>query len=211
MTRPLAIAHRAGNDPALLVRAAEAGVDLVELDVWRCRGRLEVRHEKTLGPVPVLWDRRPPKLMAAWKPRLLLADLLPAVPDSVEPMLDLKGRDRALTDEVLATMDAVLPGRHYTVCSQSWSLLAGFRGVPGVRVVQSVGSERMLRDLLAGGGAPAVGIDNKLLTAARTERLRGTADLLLSWTVNSADRLRTLLSWGVNGVISDDVELLRTL
>lgn len=212
--KPLAIAHRAGNDPDLLRRAVGAGVDLVELDVWRCRGRLEVRHEKTLGPVPVLWDRRPARLRPGWRPRLLLDDLaahLGGLPATVEPLLDLKGRDAALPGEVLATMAELFPGRRYTVCSQSWPLLAGFRGRPGVRVVHSVGSERMLRDLFAGGGADAVSIDQRLLTPARVERLRSTADLVMTWTVNSSERLRTLAGWGVTGVISDDLDLLRAL
>ena len=50
------IAHRAGNS---LERLAGAGAvaDVVEADVHLFRGRLEVRHAKTLGPFPRLWER----------------------------------------------------------------------------------------------------------------------------------------------------------
>ena len=62
------VAHRAGNELARL-RAAEAlRLPLVEADVHLFRGRLEVRHRKTLGPVPILWDRW--ELAPPWTPRL---------------------------------------------------------------------------------------------------------------------------------------------
>ena len=53
----LAIAHRAGNSLAGLHAANELGVDVIECDVHRHRGHLEVRHLKTAGPLPFLWDR----------------------------------------------------------------------------------------------------------------------------------------------------------
>ena len=55
--RLLAVAHRAGNSLSGLQRARELGVDVVEADVHLRRGRLEIRHLKTLGPLPWLWDR----------------------------------------------------------------------------------------------------------------------------------------------------------
>ena len=47
---PLAIAHRSGNHLERLQPAVAAGADLIEADVWLHRGKLEVRHLKTLGP-----------------------------------------------------------------------------------------------------------------------------------------------------------------
>jgi hypothetical protein len=68
------VAHRAGNDIGRL-RAAEAlRLPLVEADVHLFAGRLEVRHRKTVGPIPILWDRW--ELAPPWAPRMLLADLL---------------------------------------------------------------------------------------------------------------------------------------
>jgi glycerophosphoryl diester phosphodiesterase len=54
---PFIVAHRAGNDLELLRRAERVRPRLIEADVHLYRGRLEVRHLKTLGPLPVLWDR----------------------------------------------------------------------------------------------------------------------------------------------------------
>ena len=47
------VAHRAGNDLALLRRAERVRPRLIEADVHLFRGRLEVRHLKTLGPLSV--------------------------------------------------------------------------------------------------------------------------------------------------------------
>jgi glycerophosphoryl diester phosphodiesterase len=52
----LRVAHRAANDPDALAAAAAAGADLAEGDVHLRRGRLEVRHAKSLGPLPWHWE-----------------------------------------------------------------------------------------------------------------------------------------------------------
>ena len=97
--RPFVIAHRSGNS-LLALRTAEAhGVRVIEADVHLFRGRIEVRHLKTLGPVPVLWDRW--KLASPFGPRLVLAELLDAAGPQTELVLDLKGRERRLATAVL--------------------------------------------------------------------------------------------------------------
>ena len=63
--QPLIVAHRAGNHLDKLAEAFALGVDYAETDVWLHRGRLEVRHEKTLGPLPLLYDRG--RLFPGWK------------------------------------------------------------------------------------------------------------------------------------------------
>ena len=70
------VAHRAGNELARLRDAEQLGVALVEADVRLWRGRLEVRHLKTVGPLPILWDTW--RLANPFAPRLELRDLLAA-------------------------------------------------------------------------------------------------------------------------------------
>ena len=48
---PFVVAHRAGNDLTDLRAAELLGNTVVEADVLLHRGRLEVRHPRTLGPV----------------------------------------------------------------------------------------------------------------------------------------------------------------
>lgn len=213
--RTLSVAHRAGNELALLREAEAIGVDLIEADVRYWRGRIEVRHLKTMGPVPLLWDRW--VLRPAWKHQpLLLQDLLPEVGPRTELMLDFKPGDAAYAQQVLELMREIMPGREYTVCSQSWELLECFAGEPGVRVVHSVGNQRLLRAVLPHlrefpEDARAISIHKKLLTPAVTEELRAEVPLVMSWPVNDEQTLQRLESWGVNGFISDNMDLLRKL
>ena len=100
--RPLTIAHRAGNRLASLARAYADGVDYAEADVWLHRGRLEVRHEKTAGPLPILWDRW--LLKPGWTPRLLLGDLF-AVAGRGRLYLDLKGDAEGLAEETAKVIE----------------------------------------------------------------------------------------------------------
>lgn len=91
------IAHRAGNDPAAARAALLAGADAVEADVYVFRGRIEVRHARTLGP---WWSRRfevdgrRPRLIAASEPRLVLQEIVDAAGPDAPVMLDIKGAGR---------------------------------------------------------------------------------------------------------------------
>lgn len=208
---PLAVAHRAGNSIEGLWAACAAGVDLVEADVRYYRGRLEVRHRKTMGPVPLLWDRW--ELAPAWRPRLLLDELLAANPNC-ELMLDLKGGDERFPREVRDAVRRLLPGREYSVCSQFWHLLEPFHGEPGVRVVHSIGSEKMLRQVgphLERTAATTVSIHKKLLRPDTVAALFARVQTIMTWPVNDEATLRRLQAMGVNGIISDSPALLRQL
>lgn len=209
---PLTVAHRAGNDTHSLEAACAAGVDLVEADVRYHRGRIEVRHLKTMGPVPLLWDRW--TLAPGWTSRFQLRDLLPVAPRDCELMLDVKGSGEAFPREVVAAVQELMPDRAYTVCSQYWSLLDAFHEDPHARVVHSIGNRRMLRDViprLESHQADAVSIHMKLLTPAVVEDLLRRVSLIMTWPVNRETDLHRLQSWGVNGFISDNLGLLKQL
>lgn len=208
-TRPLTVAHRAGNSAALLASAVSLGVDLVEADVWPYRGRLEVRHLKTMGPVPLLWDKW--RLVSARTPRLHLHELLAFVEPGAEIMVDLKGRDPGSVASVVSTLRAELGGHRYTVCSRSWPLLDGFRDEPQARRVHSIGTQRELRSAwvrLAERPGEGVSVHRRLLTRDVVRRLRDLSPLVMTWPVNSRATLDHVLDLGVNGVISDDLDLL---
>lgn len=209
---PYLVAHRAGNEPATLRRAATIGADLIEADVRYHRGQMEVRHRKTMGPIPLLWDKW--LLAPGWTPRFLLEDLLPLVPGDVELMLDIKPGRSHYPGLVREAMREALPGRAYTVCSQFWDLLAPFHDEPHVRVVHSIGSTRLLRAVvphLERHRSDAVSIHKKLLNPASVVALRRHVSLIMTWPVNDEAELRRLESWGVNGFIIDDLALLAKL
>lgn len=169
------------------------------------RGRIEVRHLKTLGPVPILWDRW--RLANPFAPRLGAAELLEAVGPQTGLVLDLKGRDRHLGN---AMSEALAPrlaaGGRTTVCARHWPLLDVFRDVQGVRRVYSVGSARSLRRLRRRAGGEriqAVTIHERLLDSPTVLELRELSDTVMTWPVNTLERAHELVRWGVDGLITD--------
>jgi hypothetical protein len=200
---PFLVAHRAGNSLGRL-RAAEAcGLRFVEADVRLFRGRAEVRHLKSLGPLPVFWDRW--KLDRPERPRLLLEDVLAASGADTELVLDLKGPRRRLARIVRSALDPYLESRRFTVCSRSWRLLEPFEGLP-VRRIHSIGSTRQLRALIRryrGGGLEGVSIHERLLDARVAAELRRISAMVISWPVNDAERASTLALLGIDGLITD--------
>lgn len=205
---PFLVAHRAGNRLADLKRAEALGVSLVEADVRLFRGRLEVRHLKTVGPIPILWDRW--QLAAPWRPRLELGELLDATAPETELLLDLKGARLELAEGVRDAISPCVGVRRFTVCARSWKLLATFAELP-VRRIHSVGSERQLRRLLRRvdeGRLDGISIHEKLLHRESIDSLRAVADIVMTWPVNQPERARELLRLGVHGLITDDAGLL---
>jgi glycerophosphoryl diester phosphodiesterase len=202
---PFLVAHRAGNRLADLKSAEELGAGLVEADIRLYHGRLEVRHLKTVGPLPILWDRW--HVAAPWRPRLGLRDLLAATAAETELLLDLKGPRMRLGERVLDAIRPYLGVRRFTVCARRWRLLEPFDGVP-VRRVHSVGTARQLRRLLnrfAGMRLEGISIHENLLDRESLSSLRAIADVIMTWPVNRPDRAGELVRLGIDGLITDDV------
>jgi glycerophosphoryl diester phosphodiesterase len=208
-TPPLVIAHRAGNRLDVLRKAERIRPALIEADVRLYRGRTEIRHLKTLGPLPLYWDRW--ELAAPWRRPFLLCDLLEATNPDTELMLDLKGPRRRLAELVLDEIRPYLGTRAFTISARRWRLLDAFDGL-SVRCVHSVGSKRQLRSLARrsrGRRLAAVAIHERLLDALVVRQLSGLAELILTWPVNRVDRAAELVRFGVDGLITDDPELVR--
>lgn len=201
---PFLVAHRAGNELPALKAAERLGITHIEADVRLYRKRLDIRHLKTVGPLPIYWDRW--LLEAPWRPRLELNELLEATAPDTELVLDLKGRRVPLAERVLEAIVPYLSARRFTVCARSWNVLEPFAGT-AVRSVHSVGSTRQLRELLrrfAGDQLEGVSIHERLLDADSAAALRAIAKTIMTWPVNRPERARELLGLGVDGLITDD-------
>jgi glycerophosphoryl diester phosphodiesterase len=205
----LAIAHRRGNTVDGLRESLDAGVDLVEADVHVRRGRLEVRHLKTMGPLPWLWDKG--ELVHRRRHRHLeLAELIGALGDDHRLMIDLKGVHPRLAPMVARQLRESVPDRGLTVCTKSWWMLDSF-DVP-VQPVLSAGSRRGVARLLSRvRHAPVHGVSvrRSLLTPAVVEGLHRGTDLVMTWPVDTPDALADARRLGVDAVISKDLGLLR--
>ena len=185
---------------------------MVEADVWFNAGIIEVRHLKTMGPIPLLWDRW--ELRTGWTPRRRLEQLLDEASPSTRFMFDLKGTDLRLAEALRAQMAASAPGRRYWVCSRSWDLLEPFRSHPDVQVAHSVGSTAQLRAVrahLTWETHHAISIHRRLLTAAVVGSLKELASAVITWPVNSWADFEAVRELGVDGITSDSLDLIRAL
>jgi glycerophosphoryl diester phosphodiesterase len=205
---PFLVAHRAGNCLAELRASELLGTELVEADIRLYLGRLEVRHLRTVGPLPILWDRW--QLAAPWCRRLQLRELLAATAPETELVLDLKGTKVCVAEKTLEAIVPFLGARRFTVCARAWPLLEPFAGLP-VRRLHSIGTESELRRFLERFGADrldGVSIHERLLRPDTVAALRSIADVVLTWTVNRPARASELVRLGVDGIVTDDVATL---
>jgi glycerophosphoryl diester phosphodiesterase len=206
----LAIAHRAGNSLAGLHAANELGVDVIECDVHHHRGRLEVRHHKTAGPLPFLWDTW--ELASASAPRLGLSELLEADRHGTTFMIDLKGRRTAAARSVARLLHE--GGHHAPVlaCGRFWPALDTLAELPWVRPVLSARTRgelgRLHRRLAAGPPVHGVSVHRTLLDRATVRRLSRHVEVVMTWPVNDLPTLDRMVDAGVTGIISDEADVL---
>ena len=208
----LAIAHRAGNSLAGLHAANVLGADVIECDVHAYRGQLEVRHLKTAGPLPFLWDTW--ELASASAPRMGLAELLDADRHGTTFMLDLKGRRASTGRAVVELLHDQGFAHPILVCGRHWPTVDAFAGVPFVRRVLSARNRAELSRLLRRLSAePVFGVSEhrSLLTEQVVAELNRRVDVLMTWPVNDLATLDDLLALGVTGIISDEERVLAEL
>ena len=211
-----AIAHRAGNDLAALRRAEAVGVPMIEADLRVWRAHVDLRHHKSLGPLPVLWDRHGRDwALRRGATQLALPELLETVGPESHLLLDLKGFDLRVTQRLLEAI-AEHPGlpERTVACARNWRLLHALREseLP-IGVVKSVRHPRNLRALLEHAGEgdipDGVSIHVGLLDAHVVKRLTTLGMRVLTWPVNTGERARLLQGWGVSGLISDEFETVQ--
>lgn len=205
------IAHRRGNTVDGMRAALEMGVDLVECDVHAYRGRLEVRHLKTMGVLPWLWDRG--ELVHRRRHRNLeLAELIAALGDDHRLMIDLKGVHPRLAPAVARLIRESAPDRGLTVCTKSWWMLDAF-DVPVQRVLSAASRRGLarLRTRLARGAVHGVSVRRSLLTVPLVEELHRATDLVMTWPVDTPEALADARRLGVDAVISKNDDLLRSV
>lgn len=203
MSAPLIVAHGGANTPRA-VPLALPYADVLEADVRLFHGRLEVRHAKSLGPLPVFWDRGERLAFSTSRPPL--AGILDAIAPHVGLMLDLKGPDPRMVSAILAATAHLRPHRPLYMCARAWRTADRLRGVDGVTVLHSVGNARGLRALLrrhGPGGLDGVSVHDRLLDAAVVAALRERAAHVWTWPIDDPTRGAALAAWGVTGLISN--------
>ncbi|HYF72406.1 MAG TPA: glycerophosphodiester phosphodiesterase [Nocardioides sp.] len=209
----LAIAHRAGNSLAGLHEANVLGADVIECDVHAYRGRLEVRHLKTAGPLPFLWDRW--ELASATAPRLGLDELLDADRRGTTFMLDLKGRKVSTGRAVAELLHERAHEHDLLACGRHWPAVERVAELPYVRPVLSARNRAELAALvrrITREDRPApygVSLHRSLLGAELVGRLRRTVEVVMTWPVDDPETLDRVVGLGANGVITNEPDILR--
>jgi glycerophosphoryl diester phosphodiesterase len=212
--RPVvAVAHRAGNSLAGLRVAHEIGADVVECDVHEHRGRLEVRHLKTAGPLPFLWDRW--ELASASAARLGLDELLAADAHGTTFMLDIKGPRATVGEDVARFLHEQGHHRPVLVCGRWWPAVETVARLPFVQPVLSARNRgelvRLRRRLALGPPVHGVSVHRSLLTAEVVTELHGRVPVVMTWPINDTAALDATLALGVTGIISDEPSVLADL
>lgn len=209
----LLIAHRAGNDLQLLSEAFSAGVDYAEADVWLYRRQLEVRHTKTLGLIPLLWDRW--SLRPGWTKRLVLSEVVRAANGRGRLYLDLKGQEKALPATL--TLELNLFGlSDVAFSSPFWWYLDELKPeFPKATLFYTVSSVERLEEFrprLAKREVSAVAIKRSIVSKDVIGELRdaGVEDIT-TWGVDTRADAQEAFASGLNGVNSKNLGLLAEL
>jgi glycerophosphoryl diester phosphodiesterase len=205
------IAHRAGNELAYLRAAERAGVDIVEADLHLRRGRLELRHLKTVGPLPVYWDRW--ALAPPWRRFDSVTELLDAAEPDTVLMLDLKGSDPAAARMLSAILSRAARRVPVVVSARAWPLLDEIDPALAQRIA-SAARPRQLDQLIthaAGRSLDGASLHLRLLDRERLDALRAHVPVIMTWPVNHLHEVERATALGVSGLISDDLALLSKL
>lgn len=232
---PVRIAHAYGNRRSTLREALAAPVDMVEADIWFRAGEVWVRHERRLGLIPILLDRRlkgarhigPWALMLG--PRFYLrldtrpmplSELLERTRGRRRLLLDVKGGYSPRDEAAFARRIVRLVRQHgrlgeATICGKNWSVLERVRAAePELEVRYSIEEPRQwerFQRTVREDRQRGICISRRLLDRQRAGWLEEQGIGVYCWTVDDREEAERLLAAGVEGIISNDLELLASL
>jgi glycerophosphoryl diester phosphodiesterase len=198
------VAHNAGDSLEAAARALAQGARVVEIDVVASGGELLVSHDR---PLPALGfaQLQAPRLEHIWRAA--------AGADAV--VLDLKQSSPLLLVPLVEFLEAHRrPG--VVVVSRSVQALRELRDAsPWVRRFLSVRSridlERLALDPTADGVVQGVSVRQELLDAPTARGLEERSLVVIAWVVNDAPRVTELASYGVDGIVTDNLSIVGLL
>ncbi|WP_053724451.1 glycerophosphodiester phosphodiesterase [Streptomyces sp. WM6378] len=233
---PIPFAHRGGaadgieNTAAAFARAAEAGYRYFETDVHTTAdGRVVAFHDATLDRVTdargriaeLPWAEVSQARVAGREPLPLFEELLEAFPEvrwnvdlkaesALLPLIDLIRRTDAWDRVCVGSFSEARVARAHRLAGPRLATSYGVRGVAALRL-RSYGIPVPLR---AGAVSAQVPESQSGIPVVDRRFVRTAHALGLQvhvWTINDPARMRALLDLGVDGIMTDHLETLRTV
>jgi hypothetical protein len=198
----LGIAHNAGDDEGAARLALEHQADIIEIDVVSSATTLYAGHT---APPQLVGTRGALTLSDAWD----IATQRPIV------MLDLKESTRSYLLRLAYFLHS-RPSSGTIIVSRARVALEFFDAeMPDATVMLSVASQAGLDRLLSDQEfytlVDGVSIEAELLTEDAIAALKARDLTILAWVVNTIPRVNELVDAGVDGIITDNLAILRLL
>ncbi|MFJ8694639.1 glycerophosphodiester phosphodiesterase family protein [Streptomyces roseolilacinus] len=233
---PIPFAHRGGaadgleNTAAAFRRAAGAGYRYFETDVHTTAdGRLVAFHDATLDRVTdargriarLPWSEVRRARVAGREPLPLFEELLEEFPEArwnvdlkaesaLAPLVALIRRTNSWDRVCVGSFDEGRVARAHRAAGERLATSLGVRGVVGLRL-RSYGIPAALRAGAVAAQVPETQggvrvVDRRFVREAHARGLQ-----VHVWTVNDPARMDSLLDLGVDGIMTDHLETLRTV
>ena len=203
-TRVTGIAHNAGDDIGAAKEAIAHGVDVVEIDVREVGGELHASHDIVVPFVAPLVFRGPP-LEEAWEAAALRETVL----------LELKQRGRGHLEQVRAFLAERRDRRVVVQTRHGDSIPVLRRTIPWAQRVlllyDGEGLERLRQQPGLVSQLDGVSVRESALTSEALAWLEGRGLMTFAWTVNDAERMNELVAAGLDGLITDRLDLMELL
>jgi len=233
--RPTRIAHAYGNRRDKIEAAADADIDLMEADLWYRGGEVWVRHERRLGSLPILFDRRPQGVdsLGPWALTVFpgyyvrldirplgLAELLERTQGRCGLLLDIKGSygeegERSYAQTLARTLARSQRQESVMVCGGAEVLDQVRKEAPDLEVRHSIEEQRhwdgFLRRLEADDNLRGVCMAHEFLNDEIMQFLRDKGLQVFCWTIDEPAEARRLVERGVDGITSNNIPLLEQL
>jgi len=210
----ITIAHRGGNSRVLLREALASSVDAVEADLRLDGSRLVARHDRRFPLLPLFYD----KWYAYWsrEPQVALDEILERLEGRASLFVDIKSTSMRALAMLLATLRRRQVVAETRISGTYWHLLRRLHEEePSLRLHYTIGDLESLdrfRQLLDGSeSASGVSIHEALVDEALAARFQARGIEIVAYQVNQLARAQQLREWGVSGITSGDLALLRAL
>jgi glycerophosphoryl diester phosphodiesterase len=232
---PVRIAHAYGNSRDDLQLALAADVDMIEVDIWYRDDEVYIHHARRMSPLPVLVDHKmpghplPPFALRVWRDYyvwphvnpLKLDELLRIVGGKKRLLLDVKGRYKGGRSSAFAAAIARDVRAHAAspwavVCGQTYPPLNALRRLaPEIEVRYSLEKlyqwESFLRKMHKDERVRQVCISHRFIDDDKARVMEKHGIDLYVWTIDDPERAAHWEKQGVDGIISNNLDLLTNL